>query len=480
MIIKDEKGIGLVEAILALGLFAMVLASTVGIYLYGQESSYLAGKRQKALFLAEEGLEASRNMRDNSFTSLIVGSYGISASNTNWSFVASSDTDGFYTRQISITDIDSKRKAVTSTVSWIQNGQRSGTISLSEILTNWSAKSFGNWASSSLQSSYDLTLANSGNATANGISIAYANNYAYLGRVIGGGREFYVFDVSNPASPVLVGQVDLGGTLNDLVVVGNYVYGASTDDNGELTVINVSTPSAPSVAYNNLTVGNSGNNTADALSIASDGSYLYLGRITGGGREFYIYNLIDPANPALVSQINLAGNINDITVSGIYAYLATSDDSNELQIINTNIKTAPILAGSLNLNSGNNTADGLSIAYNNSGTVFLGRAANASSPEYYSINVSMANAPSLTGTLEIGANVSSIHYDSASNYSFLATAAATNAFKVVNNATLSAPVILGQLNVLVASSEVVYDPTLDRAFIASTADTQELQIIQPQ
>lgn len=478
--ILKAGGFSLVEAILSLAIFMLMSTALVGALAYGIQGPQIAGANSRALLLAEEGLEVARNLRDASFTGLVAGTYGLAPVGGIWALSGLQDINGIFYRHLDIAaGSDANHKIVTSTVSYSTRAGSTSTVSLATLLTNWRRSGRSNWASSSLESSFDLTAANSGNDTANGISIAFLNNYVYLGRTSNGGREFYVFDVSVPASPALIGQVALGGSPNDLVAVGNYVYVASTDNNGELAIVNITVPSAPTVNVFNLTNGNSGDNNSDALSIASDGNYLYLGRTSSGGREFYIFDLINPASPALIGQASLAGNPNDIAVSGNYAYVASSDDSSELQIVDITNKAAPALLTSLNLNSGNNTADGLSLSYGSS-TIFLGRAANAASPEYYTVNVATPTTPSLVGTLEIGANVNALYYDLASNYTFLATAAATNGFKVVDNSILAAPIILGEVNISVAPSELIYDPTLDRVFIASTADTQELQIIKPQ
>lgn len=480
-IFNEKSGFSLVEAILSLAIFAMLVTALVGALSYGVQSPQVGGAHSRALLFAEEGLEAARNLRDTSYAGLVSGVHGLAPAGGIWTLSGVADSVGIFYRHLDIAVLDANRKIVTSTVEYSTKPGATSTVSLATYITNWRrlVSVRGNWASSSLEASFDLTVANSGNSVADGLSIAYANNYAYLGRTSSGGREFYVFDVSSTSNPLLVGQVDLGGSPNDLVAVGNYVYAASTDNNGELAIIDITNPAAPSVSVLNLTNGNSGNNNSDALSIASDGSYLYLGRTNSAGREFYILNLTNPASPALVGQLALTGNPNSIVVNGNYAFVASSDDAGELKIINISNKVAPALLASFNLNSGNDAADGLSVIYGNN-SVFMGRSANALSPEYYAIDVTTPSTPALLGVLEIGNDIVAISYDPTLNYSFIATAAATNAFKVIDNAVIAVPVVLGEVNILVAPSELVYDATLDRVFIASTADTQELQIIKPQ
>lgn len=478
--IEKVSGFSLVEAILSLAIFMLMATALVGALFYGAQSPQVAGANSRALLLAEEGLEAARNLRDISYAGLAAGTYGLAPAGGIWTLSAAPDINGIFERHLDIADIDATHKIVTSTVSYKTSASGTSTVSLATYLTNWrrAVSAHGNWASSSLEASFDLTSANSGNTTANGISITYSGNYVYLGRNLSAGREFYIFDVSSTSDPTLVGQAEMTGSPNSLAVVGNYVYAATTDDNGELAIINISNPSAPTVSIFNLNNANSGNNKADGLSIATDGSYLYLGRTNSGGREFFIFDLVDPANPALVGQLVLSGNPNYLAVSNNYVFVASSDDNSEFQVIDVSNKAAPFLAAVLNLNSGNDKADGLSISYD-SGYAYLGRA-NSAAPEYYSIDVAAPAAPVIFGTLEIGANVSSVHFDPASKYSFLVTAGTTNNFGVIDNADPASPAILGQLSIAITANELAYSPTLDRVFIASSADTQELQIIKPQ
>lgn len=480
-----KPGFSLIEAVLAVSIFALLVTAFAGAYIYGKESTALAGARVRANLLAEEGLEASRSIRDGAFTNLTDGNHGLSSLSGTWNFSGASDINEIFTRQIVISSIDANTKQIVSNVSWQQNLQRTGQASLTTRLTNWARSTSGSWALPGLLSGFDLTAANSGNAAADAISIAYANQKVYLGRANSAGREFYIFDVSNPAVPILLGQRGLNGNPNHIVVVGNYAYIASTDNSSELQIIDISDPAtignAGKLTIVDLTAANSGNANADAIALATDGAYLYMTR--NGGSGFLIFNIqINPANPGnpVGRTASATGVLNDVEVSGNYAYAASTDNNAEVQVFNITNKSAPIRVGVLNLNSGNNNTDGLSIVYNNS-TVFLGRTLSASAPEFYVINVTNPLAPILTSTLEVNnSSVISISYDSVNHLAFTATTDVSNYFKVIDTNNLAAPTIYGQLNLGPRPRQVVYAPDLDRVFIASMLNAQELQIIRPQ
>lgn len=135
----DQAGFLLVEVILASAVFALLITGLVGAYLYGQESTALAGNRARAVMLAEEGLEAVRNIRDASFGNLTDGTYGLTTTGNQWNLSGFSDISDIFTRQIVISAVDPKRKSVTANVTWQQNPQRSGSVVLSSRLTYWQA-----------------------------------------------------------------------------------------------------------------------------------------------------------------------------------------------------------------------------------------------------------------------------------------------------------------------------------------------------
>ncbi|OGE86659.1 MAG: hypothetical protein A3J48_01825 [Candidatus Doudnabacteria bacterium RIFCSPHIGHO2_02_FULL_46_11] len=138
--LKNSKGFSLVEVILSASIFALLLTAVIGAIIYGQMSSALSGDRQRAVFLAQEGLEAVRSIRDNDFDLLTNGPHGLiikQGQTAFWDFTGSSDiTDGF-TRQIQISSLDGATKQITSTVTWPQNLQRAGSVSLASYLTDW-------------------------------------------------------------------------------------------------------------------------------------------------------------------------------------------------------------------------------------------------------------------------------------------------------------------------------------------------------
>lgn len=83
-----------------------------------------------------------------------------------------------------------------------------------------------------------------------------------------GSQDFYIIDVSNPYIPSKIGSLDLG-TNREIDVNGDYAYVASDTNNEELTIIDISTPSAPSeYAYYDA--------NGDANGLWFDDEHVYL------------------------------------------------------------------------------------------------------------------------------------------------------------------------------------------------------------
>ena len=135
------RGFSIIEVILAVSILGLIVTMLFGALYYGEESTTLAGLRNRAIFAAEEGIEAVRSIRDNSFSGLLDGNYGLSQSGSVWAFDGTSETNGPFSRVITIETADANTKSVTSNVTWKQTEGRDGSITILSRMTNWQALS---------------------------------------------------------------------------------------------------------------------------------------------------------------------------------------------------------------------------------------------------------------------------------------------------------------------------------------------------
>jgi hypothetical protein len=135
--VQTRQGFLLVEVLLASSMFVLLIAAFSAALFFGQQSSSTGGDQARAISYAEEGQEAVRSMKNINFANITDGTHGLAYSNNAWSFSGTQDTSGLFTRTVVVTPVDANRKTVTTTVTWQATPQRTGSIVLTQQLTNW-------------------------------------------------------------------------------------------------------------------------------------------------------------------------------------------------------------------------------------------------------------------------------------------------------------------------------------------------------
>ena len=139
----NEPGFSLIEVILATAIFVMLISALSASLVYGIQLAFQSGTTSQAAYIAQEGIEIFRNYRDEDFSNLNDGTYGIEISDNQYQIVPGRDTDGVYTRIVTISTIDSDTKQILSEVSWDQGVRGSGSVELASYFTNWGTISVG-------------------------------------------------------------------------------------------------------------------------------------------------------------------------------------------------------------------------------------------------------------------------------------------------------------------------------------------------
>jgi len=133
---NQPRGFSLIELILSSALVLLLATLFTNAVLSGIEGSVTSGSYARANLLAEEGLEATRNIRDDGYSNLSDGTYGIGLSGGAWAFLGTSDTQDGFSRSVQVQTLDATTKQVTSTVTWQLSPTRTGTVTESTYLTN--------------------------------------------------------------------------------------------------------------------------------------------------------------------------------------------------------------------------------------------------------------------------------------------------------------------------------------------------------
>lgn len=321
----------------------------------------------------------------------------------------------------------------------------------------------GNWALPTTYGSYN----NTGNADANDVFVL--GNFAYLGLDDGGtDPDFDIINVSTPTSPTLTGSLNFGAHVKGVYVVGNYAYLATASNSEEFMVIDVTTKSAP-VKVASIDLGAND----DATSIFVSGGYAFVAKNAGSGasRELYIINVTTPTSPSVTGSYESGVNVNSVFVSGNFAYLATDSNPQELVIVNVTNKASPTTAGSYDVTSSNSNATDVFVVGT---TVYFTTLNNPGvGAEFFILNASNPASPSLVGSYNTGGNTNGVFIFN--NYAMLATSIPLTRFIVLNIAVPSLPVLYGFVDPGADLNDLYV--TRELAYVASTATSQELTII---
>jgi hypothetical protein len=451
-----------VEALLAVSIFGLLAVAFSSAYLYGQEATVFSGNEARAALFAEEGLEAARNMRDAAFSNLTDGSHGLAVSGNRWTWSGTTDTSGIFTRAVTVSAVDANRKNVVSTVTWQQNAQRTGTVSVTTRLTNWLAIGGPvDWATPVQLGAVALS------GTQNGNKVQISGNYAYVMRSVSTAGNFLVYNISNPAAPSLSGTYNIVGTPNNIFVSGNYAYVTSNDATRKLQIVNISNPAAP-VSAGNYTISN----TYGGRGVFVSGNYAYV--MMSGGANFTVINVSNPAAPTLAGSATITGTLAEVVVSGNYAYVASSSTSAEMQVVDVTNPAAPARVYTMNM-SGTVAASSIAISGT---TILIGRTTSV-----YAIDVTTPTAPVARGSIAIGGTVNDIALNFAygGKHALIASANTAAEFRVVDitnpsTLTIAASVNYGASNSLLG---IAYDTTLDRAVAVGNATGAGLVVYGP-
>ncbi len=133
----SAKGQSLLEILFAIALFSVGVV-TIGYLIVDSSSSMRYGiEALQAESLAREGVVAVRTIRDDSFSRLIPGTYGVVLEDGLWALTPGSDTTGKFVRTVTIDEQSEGVREVVSTVLWDFHEGVEKQVRHTAHLTNW-------------------------------------------------------------------------------------------------------------------------------------------------------------------------------------------------------------------------------------------------------------------------------------------------------------------------------------------------------
>jgi len=141
-----------------------------------------------------------------------------------------------------------------------------------------------------------------------------------------------ILDVTNPFSPVSVGQNylrDSNYSYEQALVIGNYLYLAAHDHGVE--VVDISTPQQ---LQHVIEV-----QTENAYALAFSGNHLFVADGTAG---LTVINISSPTSPQLVKSIKTTALAQDVVIDGTHAYIAVG--SSGMDVFDISNPAEPVFA----------------------------------------------------------------------------------------------------------------------------------------
>lgn len=132
-----NKAFSLVELLVSISIFLIFVIAVGDVTVNVSKETRNSANKQRAAVLAEEAIEASRNIRDANFVNLVDGTYGLSTSSNQWSFAGTSDLTDIFTRVINVSTINANQKKVDVQITWADQQSGNNSFSASTYLTNW-------------------------------------------------------------------------------------------------------------------------------------------------------------------------------------------------------------------------------------------------------------------------------------------------------------------------------------------------------
>lgn len=397
------NGFSLIEIVIAIGLIA-VFASSLFVYLGTQLLSTTESRRAlEAMERSREGMEASRLIRDASWSGLTTGTHGLFFSTGTWSFQNASDTADGFTRSVHVIDLSENERQIVSSVSWHPSPERTRSISLTTALSNWRnavmPQLSGDWTNPQALGTIDL------GPGIQGTGIAVRNRFVYMtGRASAAAKpDFFVINALDGQHPSISASINTGPGANAIAISGNFAYVASDEASNHLQTINISATGSPAFISNFHLAGNNEN----ALSVAVTGTLVLVGTEQDAGQELYLIDVTNPTVPLIKSSLEIGDDVNRIVIFENLAYLGTSSSTGEFIVVNFANPNAPAVLATVNL-PGSAPAKGLFVNPQDHRAYVTRKHADGTSPEMNIYDVSSPDTPSLLGSMEFGNDVPAV------------------------------------------------------------------------
>ncbi len=455
------NAVSTVEGLLAMSLFMLYGTFLIGALAFSTQSTKYPSVRDSAIRYAEEGIEVARYLRKGAITNLPNGIYGLQEQANEWALVSSPETiSANFSRSISISSPTTNTRAITSSVNWTDGG-RTGTESVSTIISNWVGPASSPWSLPTLLTTFDAFR----NEDMSRLHVEGSTLFALRRNSTTNGYAVS-FNISALPTITQTQSFAVSADTTDALFTPTRLYASSTANSRELFAVNISNPAAMSL-YGTLDLARTTN--AQGIALINSRIYVTQGsafrRITDNGTGTF-------ANSHTYTG---TGTLYDIAnFNNTYAYVSTSSTTQEIYVMDiSNLSATPTRPATINLPTSTTgkirlgTLGNYLLVFSYQGGIYI-----------YNTTTS-ATAPTFVANFPIGGAylINDFVIDSARNLVFIATTNPSAEIQILDFTNPSTVVTRGTYNMSVTPLSLALDTANDRLFIGSADNTTELTVL---
>ena len=480
--LQDEKGQLLVEMLIGITLFVMGIGAAVLLVSGGSGVSRDRADDVRARILAREGLHATRGIVVSEWASTTAGAYGLVVTSGVWAFSGASSTtpDGF-TRQVTVTNVSSTVRDITSRVTWMAVGDRARAVQfqtrVADVATVVGAGgdtggggTSGDWSNPQTLGTVDL------GAGIQPTDLDVVHKIVYMTSTASSDakHDFWIVDATDSENPTVVSSLNTSD--NGLVAVdaeGSYAYAVQDDDEDHLQIFDVSDINSPVLV---ASYGMPGNNDEEGLSVFYRDSKVYVGtEKDGDSQEFFVVDVTTPSSPSLLGSYEVDEDVYAIYVDeNDRAYLALDDGNPELVVLDVSTPSSIIELDTFDANGGGENSRSIYVVGT---TVYFGRKDNGHS-DHHQLHVVDATTPTaLAGLGSLSSDGDVNDFRVRDQYAFFATDDPNEEFQVWDISTPSSITFVSSLNFPQIATGIDYE---DNIVYVSVKSNDGLRIITSQ
>lgn len=457
---KNLNAFSIVEVLAAIAILSTFIVTVGAAIVRNVDTASESNKQERAVFLAEEGLEAVRAIRNEDFSLLIDGDYGINKSNSIWSFIPDSDSVEDYTRTITIGTIDQNTRQIDSKVSWTSSSGQIKEVYLSSQLRNIYrvVQTEGSWSNPQILATYNIDGSNAG------YDIEVAGNYAYIMTNTG----IAIVDITDQSNPLKVSDLAVSGSPTGMFLANNTIYLSTNRNQEEVAIIDVSNPLSPALITTYDLPGN-----REARDLVLDGNILYIIKQQDKKEdEVFALDISNPLSIVLLDSLNINTELIRIVNADGYVYISSQANNAEVNIINVSNPSNLGVTNTINL-PGN--SDGYTLSIDGQNLII-----SQSSGILRIYDISNSNIPVLISTYNAGAVIEDIEVVSSISKMFLATQNNTQELQIIDTSNISNLTLFGSHDHGNDLFGVSYHGDFNKAFAVSDDTINEFVVYQPQ